>query len=149
MKKILAVIFSFLLLFAFAACTEAEEVLVVPSGSTLIEQGHATGVNVRGVGAEFDPHYFSQNFPDELDDPSSGTGGWEIITERVRELELDCIRVMVLPEWLEPENDNDDPDTLNEDALTKESLEMQSLRKLLDLAMEQDISVTFVLWGAS
>lgn len=149
MKKILAVIFSFLLLFAFAACTEAEEVLVVPSGSTLIEQGHATGVNVRGVGAEFDPHYFSQNFPDELDDPSSGTGGWEIITERVRELKLDCIRVMVLPEWLEPENDNDDPDTLNEDALTKESLEMQSLRKLLDLAMEQDISVTFVLWGAS
>lgn len=150
MKKIATVFLACMFLFAVAACAkQAEEKLVVPSDSVLIEEGYATGVNVRGIGAEFDPHYFSQNFPEELNNTAGGTGGWEIITERVKKLELDCIRVMVLPEWLEPENDDGDPDTLNEDALTKNSLEMQSLRKLLDLAMEQGIDVTFVLWGAS
>ena len=148
MKKIIAALLALLLcLCAAVACTEEE--LTVPEGSTLLEADYATGVTTRGLGMEFDPHYFSQNFPDEIDDPSSGTGGWEIISERVRQMKPESFRVMVLPEWLEPQNDNDDPDVLNEEALTKDSLEMQSLRKLLDLAQEEGISVTFVLWGVS
>ena len=63
-------------------------------------------------------------------------------------MDIHRLRVMVLPQWYEPENDNDDPDLINWDKFTFNSPEMQSLYRELDLAQQQQMEVTLTLWGA-
>ena len=54
------------------------------------------------------------------------------------------MRMMVMPSWWEPINDNDDANRIAWDKLTLSSVEMQSLYKALDLAQSEGIDITMV-----
>lgn len=147
MKKCLIALLA-VMLCALAGCGGGEGgQTVIPEGYTRVNLEESTGVKVSGIGVQFDPHYFSQNVSRNV--PGLDESGWELICERVKKMGIDKFRVMLLPEWLEPENDNDDSAAIDWSSLTPDSLEMQSLYKLLDLAEEADIEVTLVLWGVS
>lgn len=105
----------------------------------------STGVDLLGLGVELDPHFLSQNV-------TRGDGATELdwkrtVVKRCRNIGVDRYRVMVLPNWYEPYNDDDNPTNYNWDAFTFENEEMQSLYAVLDLAEETDADVTLVLWG--
>lgn len=53
-----------------------------------------------------------------------------------------------MPQWYEPKNDNPDASKIDWHNFTFNSVEMQSLYKVLDMAQEQKMEVTLVLWGA-
>lgn len=57
-------------------------------------------------------------------------------------------RMMVLPHWWEPFNDNDDPFNTDFDKFHWNTVEMQSLCQILDLAQKNGIWVCLVLWGS-
>jgi len=97
-----------------------------------------------GFGAEWDP-FFWRSFNtrrgcDEKD--------WDLIVERVKRMQPDFFRIMVQPQWYEPENDNDDPAVTDVDAFTWESAEMLSLYRYLDVCDELNIDVNITVWGA-
>lgn len=105
-----------------------------------------TGIPIQGLGVELDPHFLSQNVA-----ANNGTRAedWErIILRRLEMLHFQKLRVMILPEWYEPENDNDNPDITNRNNLTFTSPEMNSLYKVLDFAEQKKIAVTLTFWGA-
>lgn len=153
--RFLALLLALTMMLPLAACiptdtpepteqpTEPQQQLVVPAGYTHVTVGELAGVNIYGTSVEFDPHFFSANvqrgvFKEE---------DWEIVERRVKEMGIDRFRVMLRPSWLEPLNDDEDSSTINWDALTTDSVEMQSLYKVLDLAQENDIDVNLTLWG--
>ena len=111
---------------------------------TLVTPDELAGVNRFGVSVEFDPHFLSQNVAKGVTDPQD----WAIVEERVAKMEIDRFRVMLLPSWLEPFNDNEDVANIDWEALTVNSAEMQSVYKVLDLAEENGIDVNLTLWGA-
>ena len=105
-----------------------------------------TGVPIQGLGVELDPHFLSQNVT-----ANNGTRAedWErIVLRRLEMLHFQKLRVMILPEWYEPENDNGNPDITNWNNLTFSSPEMNSLYKVLDFAERKKIAVTLTFWGA-
>ena len=116
----------------------------VPTGYTVVTPDELAGVISFGVSVEFDPHVLSHNIQKGV----SETSDWAIVEERVSKMEIDRFRVMLLPSWIEPFNDDDSVDTVNWDALTLDSIEMQSVRKVLDLAQANGIDVNLTLWGA-
>lgn len=94
------------------------------------------------LGVEWDPHFFREfNSSCNYDD-------WEMIVSRARELSLSKIRVMVLPSWFEPENDNDDPALTDMSAFDFTTTAFDSLLQELDVAQELGIEVNLTLWGA-
>lgn len=111
---------------------------------TLVTADEMAGVNRFGVSVEFDPHFLSQNVAKGVTDPQD----WAIVEARVAKMEIDRFRVMLLPSWLEPFNDNEDVAEINWEALTVNSAEMQSVYKVLDLAEKNGIDVNLTLWGA-
>lgn len=123
--------------------TEAPPQLVVPAGYTHVTVGEMAGVNIYGTSVEFDPHFFAQNVSRGV----FAEADWEIVERRVKEMGIDRFRVMLKPSWLEPFNDDADSSSINWDALTTDSAEMQSLYKVLDLAQENGIDVNLTLWG--
>lgn len=120
------------------------EEVKIPDGYTVVAPDELIGVNTFGVSVEFDPHFLSQNIAKGITDPED----WAIIEQRVEKMEIDRFRVMLLPSWIEPFNDDNDTATVNWDALTTESVEMQSVYKVLDLAQKNGIDVNLTLWGA-
>ena len=105
----------------------------------------STGVSLVGLGVELDPHFLSQNV-------TRGDGATELdwkrtVVKRCTYMGVQRYRVMVLPNWWEPYNDDDDPDNFNWDKFTFDSKEMQSLYAVLDLAEDTGADVTLVLWG--
>jgi alpha-galactosidase len=104
----------------------------------------STGILLEAMGAEFDPHFFSQNL---TRNDGSKESDWHYVTDRVKAMELQKFRIMVLPQWYEPINDNSDPHTTDWNKFTFDSQEMQSLYKVLDLAQEQRMDVCLVVWG--
>ena len=144
-------VFCILLCFGIVACggpsspaddKNAEKIL--PAGYTELKVGLSTARETNGIGVEFDPHFLSQNLA-----KGAAKEDWEIVQRRVKELKLQKFRVQVLPEWFEPVNDNDDPDTVNWDSITKDTEEMKSLYAVLDLAEEVSANVNITLWGVS
>ena len=124
--------------------TEAPQQLVVPEGYSHVTVGELAGVNIYGTSVEFDPHFFSANVQKGVFKEED----WAIVERRVQEMGIDRFRVMLRPAWLEPLNDDDDSSSINWGALTTESVEMQSLYKVLDLAQKNGIDVNLTLWGA-
>ena len=130
---------------------------------TKVIAGNSTGVKVAGIGIELDPHFFSQNiirkaksgapaginpkFISQDVTTNATAADWDIVVQRVKKMQVQRFRVMVLPEWFEPENDNADPAITDWSKLTFNSIEMKSLYKVLDLAQENGIEVTLCLWG--
>lgn len=150
MKKLLILLFSIVIL--FTGCSKntgntpsGQE--ICPDGYTPLEVEAATGVKVEGIGVQFDPHYFSQNASRNV--RGLDESGWELMSDRVHNMGIDKFRVMILPEWIEPQNDNADTNETDWSKLTIDSNEINSLYRLLDLAEEEHIDVTFVLWGVS
>lgn len=138
--------------FALAvSCIESEELAdstmdgFSSFGSTTMEVEGSTGVELVGLGVELDPHFLSQNV-------TRGDGATELdwkrtVVKRCTRMGVQRYRVMVLPNWWEPYNDDDDPDNFNWDSFTFDSKEMHSLYAVLDLAENTGADVTLVLWG--
>ena len=123
---------------AIVSISLAQEKSVLTVGSPLLH-------TVEGLGVEFDPHFLTQNVP-----AANGTKetDWdEVILPRLRRLRPAKMRVMVLPEWYEPTNDNSSPEETNLSAFHFESPEMKGLYRLLDFAEEEGIGVTLTFWG--
>ena len=122
------------------ACAQTQE-----SRRVVMSVGQPVEGKFEGFGIEFDPHFLSQNV-------TAGNGAkatdWDsIIIPRLRKLSPSKLRIMVLPEWYEPVNDNNDPNIVNADAFHFESPEMQGLYSLLDVAEQDGIKVTLTFWG--
>lgn len=111
---------------------------------TDITIGAKNSNNLEALGAELDPHFFSQNI---TRNDGSKVSDWQYVEKRIKAMNLKKIRVMVQPQWYEPVNDNDDPNKSNLESFTFETLEMQSLYRVLDMAQGQDMDVCIVLWG--
>ena len=127
-----------------SSSSPADSAPIEDTGYTAVTLDELAGVNSFGVSVEFDPHFLSQNVAKGITDPQD----WAIVEERVEKMEVDRFRVMLLPSWLEPFNDNESTDEINWDTLTVNSAEMQSVYKVLDLAQENGIDVNLTLWGA-
>ena len=110
-----------------------------------VNLGGATGVKVQAVGVELDPHFYSQNVVGKPD--ASKEADWEIVVDRVRRMGVQRLRVMVQPQWFEPYNDNNDPMNTDFSAFHWNTIEMQSLYKVLEMAQSQNIDVCLVVWG--
>jgi len=142
--------YTFIIIFIFCSCNRSSEQEKEPVNNgpeikyIYASTGENTGVNVMYVGVEFDPHFFSQNVT-----RNANPADWDIIVKRVTDMKVQSFRVMILPEWHEPVNDNNDPFVTDWDQFTFDSQEMQSLYKVLDLAQANDIRVTLVLWGCA
>ncbi|PVD52819.1 hypothetical protein DC498_07790 [Terrimonas sp.] len=112
--------------------------------ATEVFVGEPTGVKLEAMGAELDPHFFSQNL---TRNDGAKAEDWQHVVKRVKDMQLQKFRVMVLPQWFEPVNDNSDPQQADIGRFTFNSPEMQSLYRVLDLAQEQNMSVCIVVWG--
>ncbi len=113
---------------------------------TEVKIGDSTGEKVLAVGTEFDPHFYSQNVVGR--DDASKPEDFRIIEARVTRMGVSRFRMMVLPHWWEPFNDNDDPFNTDFDKFHWNTVEMQSLCQILDLAQKNGIWVCLVLWGS-
>lgn len=103
--------------------------------------------HIRGVGVELDAHF---HYNHVLRSEGSRTEDWDsIVVPRIKQMQVKSLRVMVLPQWYEPQNDNIDAQVANMDAFRFDAPEMQSLYPLLDLAQQMGIPVTIVPWGAT
>lgn len=107
--------------------------------------GALGGEPIDGLGVELDPHFLSAN-------AAAGIGvkesDWDnVVVPRLRDLAFSKWRVMVLPWWYEPENDNDNPMLARPSGFTFESPEMRGLYRQLDLAQQDSIPVCLVFWG--
>lgn len=101
--------------------------------------------HIDGLGVELDPHFLTSN-------AAAGIGvresDWDsIVVPRLRDLAFSKWRVMVLPAWYEPENDNDDPRQTDLSRFTFDSAPMQGLYRQLDLAQHDGTPVCLVFWG--
>lgn len=104
-----------------------------------------TGVNLLGMGAELDPHFFSQNLT--RNDGATEEDWYNIVYPRTKAMGLQRLRVMLQPHWWEPFNDNDDPFDACLENFRFNSLECRSVYEVLDLAENLGADVTLVLWG--
>ena len=162
-----------LLLFLFAACSDSEKIPtgdgdgqkpdpeqpedgltvydVMPdydaSHKQSVSVGSSTSVSLKGLGVELDPIFFSQNLKSN-GYPVCKASDWdEIFVPRIADMKIERMRMMYMPHWLEPVNDNDDPFTTNKQKLTYTSVEMKSLLRTLLMAKRQNVDVTLVFWG--
>lgn len=102
---------------------------------------------VQALGVEFDPHFLTQNVT-----ANNGTkeSDWNnVIIRRLELLQVKKIRVMILPQWYEPRNDNDNPAVAGLSHFYFDSPEMIGLCRLLDIAQHSHIMVTLTFWGVS
>ena len=120
--------------------------IVSRASSTDIVVGSPSPIKILSLGAELDPHFFSQNVTRA--DGVKASDWDSVIVRRIQSLKLKSLRMMVLPQWFEPVNDNDNPFTTDTSRLTFNSPAMQSLDKLLDMAQKLGIHVNLTLWGA-
>jgi alpha-galactosidase len=99
---------------------------------------------VSGFGAEWDPHFWkTQNTRRGCDEKA-----WETVLERIREIGISRVRMMLLPDWYEPNNDNADPAQTDQKAFTWDSDMMQSLYRQLDYCQKAGIRVNITWWCA-
>ena len=117
-------------------------------GYTVVKPAEATEVTVESIGAEFDPHFYAQNV---VGRPLVGTKAedFKIIEDRVTRMGLQKFRVMIQPQWYEPYNDNADPFDTDMGAFKWNTVEMQSLYQVLDLAQKNNMSVCLAIWGCT
>lgn len=109
-----------------------------------VQIGKATGAKLEAMGAELDPHFFSQNL---TRNDGAKEEDWKLVEKRVKLMELQKFRVMVQPQWFEPVNDNTNPHQTDFSKFTFDSPEMKSLYKVLDIAQENGMAVCIVIWG--
>lgn len=167
-KRIIALIMAVFTLFTLAGCTatgggssdeseklsqesNVEESIVVeiPDDTDVVlsidkEDGNDA---VFGVGCEVDPHFFSQNvgLTGRKEDGSTWeckAEDWDIVEQRMTDMNLKRIRMMLLPSWFIIDETNTEDGIYNWD-----SNEMQSVYKLLDTAKNLGIKICITMWG--
>ena len=99
----------------------------------------STGIRLEGLGVELDPHFISQNVT--RNDGATLEDWRDIVVRRVKMMDVQRFRVMLLPHWLEPVNDNQDSQVADMDRFTFDSAEMRSVCAVLDLAQLYDLDV--------
>ena len=100
---------------------------------------------IDAFGAEWDPKFFVSFNTDR----GVTEEEFAMIKERIRKLGIARVRMMILPEWLEPQNDNDDPDTADPSGFKMDTEEMYCVRRYLEACEELGVKVTLTWWGAS
>ena len=96
---------------------------------------HSTGVELEGMGVELDPHFIAQNVT--RNDGATRDDWNNIVVRRVKMMDIQRFRVMLLPHWWEPVKGQ----------YIFDNIEMESLYAVLDLAEETGAKVTLVVWG--
>lgn len=110
-----------------------------------VSVNEATKTPIQAIGVELDPHFFAQNL---TRNDGAKEADWDnIVVNRVKKMQIQQFRVMVIPSWWEPVNDNADASYADLSKFTFDSQEMQSLYHVLDMAQQNDIDVNLVLWG--
>ena len=71
-----------------------------------------------------------------------------LIAERMKVLGIQNVRMMICPEWFEPENDNDDPHVFDETGFILDNDEMRSVTEQLAVCEKLGIDVILTWWGA-
>ena len=107
--------------------------------------GNALPNVLDGMGVELDPHFLPQNVT-----ANNGTRAedWDsVVLRRLRLLRPAKLRVMILPEWYEPQNDDASPLTTDTARFYFDGPEMQSLYHVLDFAQAEGMRVTLTFWG--
>ena len=132
----------------FAATSLLLSVCAGAQNYKTIKVGKATPVKVEAIGAEFDPHFYAQNVVGRPGDGAKPED-FQIIEDRVTAMGLQKFRVMIQPQWYEPYNDNDDPFDTDFDAFRWNTVEMQSLCQVLDLAQKNNMQVCLAIWGCT
>ena len=100
---------------------------------------------LRSVGAELDAHFHAHHC---FRSAGSKSEDWEkVVVPRIKKMGISSLRVMVLPNWYEINNDDDDPQHIEWRGFNFQSDEMLGLYEVLDLAEELQIPVTLVPWG--
>lgn len=121
----------------------------VPLDSLTLEiQQESNGNNLIAFSTECDPHFFSYNVG--RSGVNANGDAWEckaedwneVVVKRVEEMNLQRIRVMLLPSWFAAEESY----YINK-TYTWESTGMNSLYKVLDMAQTLDIDVNITYWG--
>ncbi|KRE63341.1 golvesin C-terminal-like domain-containing protein [Paenibacillus sp. Soil750] len=111
------------------------------SGSTVtIDTSSIVNNDFLGFGGEFDPTQFmseaaANGFNDDW---------WEVEKQRVAKLHPSLVRVWYQTDWMEPANDNNDPDVTNWSNMQTNSAKMQSVYKVLDFLKSEQIDVMLV-----
>lgn len=99
---------------------------------------------VTGMGCEWDPKL--------LLSCNTGRGVGEehlaLIEQRMRVLGIQQVRMMICPEWFEPQNDNDDPFSSDPEGFSFENEEMRCLFAYLDVCQRLGVEVNLTWWCA-
>lgn len=69
--------------------------------------------------------------------------------ERLDTLGVQAVRMMMMPEWIEPKNDNDDPLVANADSFSFTCDDIKTALAYLRVCEELGIRVTLTWWGAA
>ena len=72
-----------------------------------------------------------------------------LMKENMEKLGLHAVRMMIMPEWFEPVNDNDDPLAYAQAGFKLESDEIKTTVAYLKVCHELGIKVTLTWWGAA
>lgn len=156
--KLLAFLLVFTLLFSLSACGKdktsddtptdtANTAVPADTEVTLTISKEDGNDTVFGVGVELDPHFFAQNvglsgFSSDYGNWECKEEDWELFEERMEQMNLKRIRMMLLPSWYVI----DEANTLD-DVYNWESDEMKSMYRVLDTAKELGIKVCLTMWG--
>ncbi len=73
----------------------------------------------------------------------------DLIKQRIDEMGLQSVRMMVMPEWFEPANDNDDPKSADFANFRWDSDEVKCTFAYLQVCQELGVDVTLTWWGAA
>lgn len=73
----------------------------------------------------------------------------QLIKQRMDEMGLQTVRMMVMPEWFEPANDNDDPKSADFANFRWDSDEVKCTFAYLQVCQELGVDVTLTWWGAA
>ena len=73
----------------------------------------------------------------------------ELIKQRMQEMGLQSVRMMIMPEWFEPANDNDDPHSADFANFRWDSEEGKCTLEYLRVCHELGVDVTLTWWGAA
>ena len=98
-----------------------------------------------GLGCEWDPKLL---LPVNLERGVTDED-LELIKQRMDEMGLQSVRMMVMPEWFEPQNDNDDPKSADFANFRWDSDEVKCTFAYLKVCQELGVDVMLTWWGAA
>lgn len=93
-----------------------------------------------GIGAEYDPFHF---MPESVE-AGFNEHWWEMEKRRLAKVKPNLVRVWYQIDWMEPANDNNDPNIIDWSGMQTESVKMQAVYRVLDYLKAQDIDVILV-----